>query len=61
MTWRTRDMTALKIAPPPSEGIYLGQYEWVAGDISSRHAKRGGAPKCARAATRENPYQSHFI
>ena len=35
MTWRSRDMTALKIAPPPREGIYLGQYEWVAGDISS--------------------------
>ena len=35
MTLRSRDMTALKIAPPPSEGIYLGQYEWVAGDISS--------------------------
>ncbi|MBS3749804.1 MAG: hypothetical protein KGY67_08935, partial [Candidatus Thermoplasmatota archaeon] len=29
------DYSSLKIAPPPSGGMYIGQYEWMPGDIET--------------------------
>ncbi|MDH5738789.1 MAG: hypothetical protein OEY77_00525 [Nitrospira sp.] len=37
----SRDYTNLKIAPHPSGGMYIGQYEWVEGDIATFEAAGG--------------------
>lgn len=36
-----RDYTNLKIIPPPTGGMYLGQYEWQTGDIANFEAASG--------------------
>jgi hypothetical protein len=36
-----RDYTSLKIAPPPTGGLYLGQYEWVQNDVATFEAASG--------------------
>ena len=37
----TRDFANLKIIPHPSGGMYIGQYEWVDGDIATFEAAGG--------------------
>ncbi|MGD9727229.1 MAG: hypothetical protein AB7G68_05730 [Nitrospiraceae bacterium] len=36
-----RDYANLKIIPPPTGGMYLGQYEWQSGDIATFEAASG--------------------
>ena len=40
-TTPARDYSILKIIPPPAGGMYLGQYEWVEGDIATFEAASG--------------------
>ena len=40
-TTPARDYSVLKIVPPPTGGLYLGQYEWVPNDISTFEAASG--------------------
>ncbi len=37
----SRDYSSLKIIPPPLGGLYLGQYEWQAGDIETLESAGG--------------------
>lgn len=37
----TRDFANLKVIPHPSGGMYIGQYEWVEGDIATFEAAGG--------------------
>jgi hypothetical protein len=40
-TPNTPDYSTVKIIPPPTGGVYLGQYEWVSGDIASFESASG--------------------
>jgi hypothetical protein len=40
-TTTPRDYSTLKIIPPPTGGLYMGQYEWVQNDISTFEAASG--------------------
>lgn len=40
-TTTARDYSLLKIAPPPTGGLYLGQYEWVQNDIATFESASG--------------------
>ena len=40
-TTPVRDYSLLKIVPPPTGGLYLGQYEWVQNDITTFESASG--------------------